>query len=57
MSEFVTKSTAEKQQEQKIESRTAVKRIAGFTIIMIATTVLAVLGAFTHKAKTTTSTR
>ena len=45
MSEFVTKSAAEKQQEQKIESRTAVKRIAGFTIIMIATTVLAVLGA------------
>ena len=45
MCELVTKSAAEKQQEQKIETRTAVKRIAGPTIVAIATTVLAVLCA------------
>ncbi|MGC1449302.1 MAG: cytochrome P460 family protein [Candidatus Sulfotelmatobacter sp.] len=45
MSELVTKSAAEKQQEQKIECRTAVKRIAGFIIVTIATTMLAILGA------------
>jgi Cytochrome P460 len=50
MSELVTKSVAQKQQEQqeqqkqKIETRTAMKRIAGFTIGAIATVVLAVLG-------------
>jgi hypothetical protein len=31
MSELVTKSVAQEQQEQKIETRTAVERIAGFT--------------------------
>jgi hypothetical protein len=45
MSELVTKSVAPEQQEQKIGTRTAVERIAGFTIVVIATTVLAVLGA------------
>ena len=32
MSEFATESVAQEQQEQKIETRTAVERIAGFTI-------------------------
>jgi hypothetical protein len=45
MSELVTKSVAEEQQEQKAETRTAVGRIAGVTIIAIAAAVLAVLGA------------
>ena len=45
MSELVTKSVAQEQQEQKIEARTAAERIAGFTIVAIATAVLAVLGA------------
>jgi Cytochrome P460 len=45
MSELVTKSAAQKQQEQKIETRTAVKRIAGFTIVATAVAVLAALGA------------
>ena len=45
MSELVTKSVAQEQQEQKIETRTAVKRIAGFTIVATAVAVLAVLGA------------
>jgi hypothetical protein len=45
MSEIVTKSLAQEQQEQKIKTRTAVEGIAGFTIVAIATTVLAVLGA------------
>ena len=44
MSEPVTKSVAQEQQEQKIETRTAVKRIAGFTIVATAMAVLAVLG-------------
>ena len=43
MSELVTKSVAQEQQEQKIETRTAVDRIAAFTIGAIATAVLAVL--------------
>jgi hypothetical protein len=45
MSELVTKSAAQEQQEQKIETRTAVKRIAGFTIVATAVAVLAVIGA------------
>ena len=45
MSELVTKSVAQEQQEQKIETRTAAKRIAGFTIVATAVAVLAVLGA------------
>src|SRR5258707_13738178 len=42
MSELVTKSAA---QEQKIETRTAVERIAGFTIVATAVAVLAFLVA------------
>jgi hypothetical protein len=45
MSELVTKSVAQEQQEQKIETRTAVERIAGFTIVATAVAVLAVLAA------------
>jgi hypothetical protein len=44
MSEFVTKSVAQEQQEQRIETRTAVKRIGGFTVVATAVAVLAVLG-------------
>jgi hypothetical protein len=45
MSEFVTKSVAQEQQAQKIETRIAVARIAGFALIATAVAVLAVLGA------------
>ena len=45
MSELVTKSAPQEQQEQRIETRTAVKRIGGFTIVATAVAVLAVLGA------------
>ena len=45
MSELVTKSVAQEQQEQKIETRGAVERIAGFTIVATAVAVLAVLVA------------
>jgi hypothetical protein len=45
MSELVTKSVPREQQEQKIETRTAVERILGFTIVAAAVAVLAVLGA------------
>jgi hypothetical protein len=45
MSEFVTKSVAHEQQAQKIETRTAVARIAGFALIALAMAALAVLGA------------
>jgi hypothetical protein len=45
MSEFVTKSVAQEQQAQKIETHTAVARIAGFALIALAMAVLAVLGA------------
>jgi hypothetical protein len=44
MSEFATKSVAQEQQEQKIETRSAVERIARFTIVATAVAVLAVLG-------------
>jgi hypothetical protein len=42
---FVTKSGPQQQQEQKIETRTTVERIAGFTILAIAVAALAVLSA------------
>ena len=45
MSELVTKSVPQEQLEQRIETRTAVKRIGGFTIVATAVAVLAVLGA------------
>ena len=45
MSELVTKSVAQEQPEPKIETRTAVERIAGFTIVATAMAVLAVLVA------------
>jgi len=44
MSELVTKSVAQEQQAQKIETRTAVARIAGFAVVATATAALAVLG-------------
>jgi hypothetical protein len=43
MSELWTESVAQEQQEQKIETRNAVERIAGFTIVATAVAVLAVL--------------
>src|SRR5258707_743876 len=45
MSELVTKSVAQEQREQKIETHTAVEHIAGFTIVATAVAVLAVLVA------------
>ena len=45
MSELVTKSVPQEQQEQRIETRTAVKRIGGFTIVATAVAVFAVLVA------------
>jgi hypothetical protein len=48
MSELGTKSLAQQQRAQlgqKIETRTSVKRVAGFTIVAAAITVLVVLGA------------
>jgi hypothetical protein len=45
MSDFVTKSVAQKQQEQKVETRSAVKRIATITVVATAVAVLGVLGA------------
>ena len=45
MSEFVTESVAQEQQAPKIETRTAVARIAGFALIAKAMAALAVLGA------------
>ena len=44
MSELVTKSVAQEQQAQKIETRTAVARIAGFAVVATAMAALAVLG-------------
>ena len=43
--ELVTKAVAQEQQEQTIETRTAVERIAGFTIVATAVAVLAVVVA------------
>jgi hypothetical protein len=45
MSELVTKSVAQEQQEQKIETRAAVERIASFIIVATAVAVFAVLVA------------
>ena len=45
MSRLVMKSAAQEQQEQRIETRTALERTAGFTIVATAVAVLAVLGA------------
>lgn len=45
MSELVTKSVAQKQPGQKIETRTAAQRVAGFTVVVTAVAVLAVLVA------------
>src|SRR5271165_1949410 len=44
MSEFVTKSVAQEQQELRTKARTALERIGGFTIVATAVAVLAVLG-------------
>jgi hypothetical protein len=45
MSKLVTRSVAPGQEEQKIETRSAVQRIAGPTIIATAVAALAILGA------------
>jgi cytochrome P460 len=45
MSEPMTKPAAQEQQEQLIETHTAVQRVAGFTIVATAVAALAVLGA------------
>jgi hypothetical protein len=45
MSERRAKSVVQEQQGQKIETRTAVERIAGFTMVATAVAALAVLGA------------
>jgi len=45
MSEPVTESVTQEQKEQKKETRTAVERFAGFTIVATAVAVLALLGA------------
>ena len=45
MSEFVTKSVAQEQHKRKIETRTAVERVAPFTIVATAVAALAVLVA------------
>src|SRR5208283_2597547 len=51
MSGAMTKSVAQEQEEPKVEKRTAVGRIAGFTIVAIAMAVLAVLVAATLYAQ------
>jgi hypothetical protein len=45
MSDFVTKSVAQGQKEEKLETRAAMKRINGFAIVASAVAVLAVLVA------------
>jgi len=45
MSELAKESVAQQQQKQNIETRTAVERIAGFTIVATAVAVLAVIVA------------
>jgi hypothetical protein len=45
MSQLVTRSVAQGKQEQKIETRPGVQRIADFTIVATAVVVLAALGA------------
>jgi len=44
MSELVTKSVPQEQQEQRIETRIAAKRIGGLTVVATAMAVLAILG-------------
>src|ERR1700722_4751109 len=51
MSELMTKSLAHEQQEQRLETRTALERIAGFTMVATAVALLAVLVATTVYAK------
>jgi hypothetical protein len=51
MSELVTKSVVQEQQEQKIETRTSVERSRGFTVAAIAMVVFAVLVATTVYAQ------
>jgi hypothetical protein len=48
MSELVTKSVAQEQQERSVERRTAVKGITGFTIVSTAVAVLAVLATVVY---------
>ena len=49
MSELVTKSVPHEQQEQKMETRIAAKRIGGLTVVATAMAALAILGgAFLH---------
>ena len=45
MAEFLTKSVAQEQQAPKVETRTAMARIAGFALFVTAMAALAVLGA------------
>ena len=45
MSELVTKSVAQEQPGQRIETRTAAQHVAGFTVVVTAVAVLAVLVA------------
>ena len=45
MSELPTKSAAHEERVLRIETRTAVKRVGGFTIVATAVAVLAILGA------------
>jgi hypothetical protein len=45
VSELVTKSVAQEQPGQKIETRTAAQRVSGFTVVVTAIAVLAVLVA------------
>jgi Cytochrome P460 len=52
MFEFVTKSEAQEQQEQKIEPRTAVQRTAGVTFVVIAVVLLASMGVIALFAQT-----
>jgi hypothetical protein len=51
MSELVTKSAPREQQELRIETRTAVKRIGSFTMVATAVAVLAVLAAVVRYAQ------
>src|ERR1700735_155433 len=51
MSQFVAKSVAQEQEAKKIETRTAVARMAGFALIATAVAVLGVLGAAALFAK------
>ena len=52
MFEFVTKPVAQDQQEEKIETRTALQRIASVTFLVIAVSLLAALGVIALFAQT-----